>query len=177
LRVLRGPAIRNFATKFHGVKNRVLIFAGGDYLAVFDGLQLKKAPATQEEARRIALAFAVEAIAKQRKGWFIASDKYERMDGPTSAKGDNNMASLHKQATSANWFVAYSIYDKTTGKSKRTLRSTGTTDKKQAERIRAKLEAATLAVRKVRRSKAQLTPKAEREMIERGVREIMSGLS
>jgi erythromycin esterase-like protein len=85
------------------------------------------------------------------------------------------MASLHKQATSANWFVAYSIYDKT-GKLRRVLRSTHTTDKKQAERIRAKLEAAALLARKARRSKrAKLTPKAERAMIERSVREIMSG--
>jgi ElaB/YqjD/DUF883 family membrane-anchored ribosome-binding protein len=71
--------------------------------------------------------------------------------------------------------VAYSLYDKTTGKLRRVFRSTGTTDKKQAERIRAKLEAAQQQRKRLDRAKAsKLSPKAERALIERGVREIMS---
>ena len=85
------------------------------------------------------------------------------------------MASLHKQSSSRFWYVSYSIYDKT-GKFRRLLRSTKTSDKRQAERIRAKLEAAAHAARKARRAKAsKLSPKAERALIERVVREVLSG--
>ena len=43
--------------------------------------------------------------------------------------------SLHKQSGKPNWFCAYTQYEAETGTSKRVFRSTGTSNKKQAEAI------------------------------------------
>ena len=77
------------------------------------------------------------------------------------------MASIHKQPGKPNWFCSYSTWDTDAGQWRRRFKSTGTTDKKQAEEICRTWERAAREGRK-----GTLTMDAAREVISRGVADV-----
>jgi integrase len=77
------------------------------------------------------------------------------------------MASIHKQQGKPNWFCSYSTWDTDAGQWRRRFKSTGTTDKKQADEICRTWEKAAREGRK-----GTLTTDAAREVISRGVADV-----
>ena len=77
------------------------------------------------------------------------------------------MASIHKQPGKPNWFCSYSTWDADAEQWRRRFKSTGTTDKKQAEEICRTWEKASREGRK-----GTLTMDAAREVISRGVADV-----
>ena len=77
------------------------------------------------------------------------------------------MASIHKQPGKPNWFCSYSTWDTDGSQWRRRFKSTGTTDKKQAEEICRSWEKAAREGRK-----GTLTMDAARDVISRGVADV-----
>ncbi|HJY53619.1 MAG TPA: site-specific integrase [Candidatus Udaeobacter sp.] len=77
------------------------------------------------------------------------------------------MASIHKQAGKPNWFCAFRIWNKETGKWKPVFRSTKTSDKKQARKICDAWESAAQEAHN-----GKLSADAARDIIARGVSDV-----
>jgi integrase len=76
--------------------------------------------------------------------------------------------SLHKQPGKPNWLCAFTIWDPETGASKRVFRSTGTSNKKQAEEVERAWRKTALASRH-----GELTVNRARQIIAEGVADVM----
>ena len=79
------------------------------------------------------------------------------------------MASIHKQPGKPNWFCSFSTWDTEGGQWRRHFKSTGSTDKRQAEQICRTWEKAARVGRK-----GTLTTDAAREIIAGGVADVFS---